>query len=106
MAIAERNAKQLATLISDLLDIEKLVAGKLNVNMQWQPLVPLLEQVVSSNQAYGAQRSINIHLSQNVPETTVFVDGQRLLQALNNLVSNAIKFSPDGGQVEVSVSNK
>lgn len=106
MIIAERNAQQLATLINDLLDIEKLVAGKLDVSMQWQPLEPLLEQVVSGNQSYGAQRSINIHLAQNIPDTTVFVDGQRLLQALNNLVSNAIKFSPDSGQVEVSAQKQ
>lgn len=101
LAMAERNAQQLATLINDLLDIEKLVAGKLDMNMQWQPLEPLLEQVVSSNQAYGAQRDISVHCTQDSPGSSVFADGQRLVQALNNLISNAIKFSPDSGQVDV-----
>jgi len=102
ITIAERNARQLATLIDDLLDIEKLVAGKLNINMQHQPLQPLLEQAVNANQPYGAQRGITIHLAQDIPEADIMVDGQRLLQAFNNLISNAIKFSPDQGRVDVS----
>lgn len=101
MAIAERNARQLATLINDLLDIEKLVAGKLDINLERQPLQPLLEQAVTINQSYGAQREITIDLAPDIPETEVFVDGQRLLQALNNLISNAIKFSPDSGRVHL-----
>jgi PAS domain S-box-containing protein len=102
MAIAERNARQLATLINDLLDIEKLVAGKLDITLKGQPLQPLLEQAVTVNQSYGAQREITIDLAPDIPETEVFVDGQRLLQALNNLISNAIKFSPDSGRVNLS----
>lgn len=102
MAIAERNARQLATLINDLLDIEKLVAGKLSINMQRQLLPLLLEQAVNTNQAYGAQREVTIQLAPNTPKTHIFVDGQRLLQALNNLISNAIKFSPDNSRVVVS----
>ncbi|MBU2873179.1 ATP-binding protein [Marinobacter salexigens] len=104
--IAERNARQLATLIDDLLDIEKLMAGKLNINMLWQPLQPLVEQAVNANQPYGAQREITIHLAQDIPQTDVMVDGQRLLQAFNNLISNAIKFSPDRGRVDVSVEQQ
>jgi len=102
MAIAERNARQLATLINDLLDIEKLVAGKLDTNLKRQPLQPLLEQAVTINQSYGAQHEITIDLAPDIPEAEVFVDGQRLLQALNNLISNAIKFSPDNGRVHLS----
>lgn len=101
MTIAERNTQQLATLINDLLDIEKLVAGKLSISMQRQPLQPLLEQAVSANRSYGAQREITIYLARNIQTTDIMVDGQRLLQALNNLISNAIKFSPDQGRVDV-----
>jgi len=102
MAIAERNARQLATLINDLLDIEKLVAGKLDIILKRQPLQPLLEQAVTVNQCYGVQREITIDLAPDLPEAEVLVDGQRLLQALNNLISNAIKFSPDRGRIHLS----
>lgn len=106
MDIAQRNAKQLARLIDDLLDIEKLVTGKLNISMHRQPLLPLLEQAVSENQAYGIQRAITVHLAPDTPKTEIFVDGQRLLQGLNNLISNAIKFSPDKGRVDVSAQQQ
>lgn len=106
MAIAERNAKQLARLIDDLLDIEKLVTGKLTISMQLQPLLPLLEQAVSENRAYGAQREVTIHLASDIPTIDVFVDGQRLLQSLNNLISNAMKFSPESGRVGVSAKQQ
>lgn len=102
MAIAERNARHLASLINDLLDIEKLVAGKLNIDMQRQQLHPLLEQAVSVNESYGAQHSVTVSLAPGIPDAEVVVDSQRLLQALNNLISNAIKFSPENGQVHVS----
>ncbi|RBW49415.1 hypothetical protein DS878_13595 [Marinobacter sp. F3R11] len=102
MVIAERNARQLTTLINDLLDIEKLVAGKLNIHVQKQPLKPLLEQAVIINQPYGAQRGITVHLAAGTPLAEIVVDDQRLLQALNNLISNAIKFSPDNGRVDLS----
>jgi len=106
MAIAKRNARQLATLINDLLDMEKLVAGKLDIHLERQPLQPLLEQAVTTNQAYGAQRKITINPVSGLPETEVLVDGRRLLQALNNLISNAIKFSPDSGRVNLSVRHE
>ncbi|MDO6441542.1 ATP-binding protein [Marinobacter sp. 2_MG-2023] len=106
MEIAKRNAQQLATLINDLLDIEKLVAGKLDIHLEQQPLQPLLEQAVSTNQPYGAQRKVTIDPAPNIPGTDVYVDHQRLLQALNNLISNAIKFSPDNGRVQLSARHE
>ncbi|WP_417544831.1 ATP-binding protein [Marinobacter sp.] len=106
MAIAKRNAQQLATLINDLLDMEKLVEGKLDINMERQPLQPLLEQAIVTNQSYGAQRKITISPAPGILETEVLVDGQRLLQALNNLISNAIKFSPDNGRVHLSARHE
>ena len=106
MTIAKHNAQQLATLINDLLDMEKLVEGKLDINLERQPLQPLLEQAVATNQSYGALRKIIINPAPDILETEVFVDGQRLLQALNNLISNAIKFSPDNGRVHLSTRHE
>ncbi|GGD73381.1 CHASE domain-containing protein [Lacimicrobium alkaliphilum] len=101
LTTAHRNSKRLAHLINDLLDIEKIAAGKLHFDMQAQPIAPILEQAVEENKAYGAERSINILLSEEHAAARVFVDAQRLKQVLANLLSNAIKFSPDGGKVTV-----
>jgi len=76
----------LAPLINDLLDIEKLVAGKLDINLKQQPLQPLLEQAVTINQSYGAQREITIELAPDIPETEIFVDGQGVPEAFRDQI--------------------
>lgn len=94
-----RNSQRLALLINDLLDIEKIAAGKLHFDMQVQPIGPILEQAREENQAYGIDRRVKILLSGELPDADVWVDEQRTKQVLANLLSNAIKFSPAGGSV-------
>ncbi len=101
LGTADRNAKRLAHLINDLLDIEKLVAGKMPIHLQNQPLAPLLQEAMDAMQHYHEQYHVHIQPPSVWPDCHVNVDGARLLQALTNLLSNAIKFSPDGGTVEL-----
>jgi len=103
IAIAHKNSQRLSHLINDLLDMEKITAGKLHFDMQPQALRPLISQALEANRAYGAERRVALALSGEVPDVDVRVDSQRLMQVLSNLLSNAVKFSPDGGVVEVSV---
>lgn len=102
---AHRNSERLAYLINDLLDIERIAAGKVNLDMQVQPLQPILEQAVEENRTYGAERHIKLALDSEISRQNVKVDKQRLKQVLANLLSNAIKFSPDGGTVTVEASS-
>ena len=97
---AYRNSQRLALLINDLLDIEKMAAGKLHFDMQAQPIQPILEQALEENKAYGAEHRVEIELTGHL-DAHVKVDEQRLKQALANLLSNAIKFSPEGGAVSI-----
>lgn len=103
IAIAHKNSKRLTHLINDLLDMEKLTAGKMQFDMQSQPLMPLVRQAIEDNQAYGSARRVSLVLADDAINAEVRVDGQRLLQVLSNLLSNAIKFSPEDDLVEVSV---
>lgn len=103
IAIANKNSQRLTHLINDLLDMEKIAAGKLHFDMQPQVLMPLIEHALKENQAYGAERRVGLSLTEKAPEVVVRVDGQRLMQVLGNLFSNAIKYSPEDGTVEVSV---
>ena len=105
LTTAHRNSKRLAHLINDLLDIEKIAAGKLHFDMQVQPLMPLIEQALESNRSYGSDRSVTLSLAcgDDALEALVIVDPQRLSQVLANLLSNAIKFSPDGDEVTLAV---
>ncbi|MFZ5843240.1 MAG: ATP-binding protein [Pseudomonadota bacterium] len=102
LEIARNNSQRLRLLIDDLLDMEKLVAGKMRFELTAQPLRPMLQAAVDSNQTYGAGRQIGLALQEPVPDCQVAVDGQRFAQMLSNLLSNAIKFSPQTAHVELS----
>lgn len=104
LSIAQQNSQRLSLLINDLLDMDKLLAGKMDFNRQEQPLLALLEEALLSNQGYAEQYQVSYQL---LPFTDVriSVDALRLQQVLANFLSNACKFSPAGSQISVRVDN-
>jgi PAS domain S-box-containing protein len=103
--IAQKNSLRLTHLINDLLDIEKITAGKLHFDFQQQPILPLIEQAIEATQTYALQYGITYRLT-TPPSANyeVLVDGQRLIQVITNFLSNAAKFSPSGGEVTLWIS--
>lgn len=104
--IAKDNATRLTLLVNDILDIEKLEAGKLDVVCSTQDLLPIVQQALVQNRGYANRYGIDVKLDETrLPERPILVDvdPSRLLQVMANLLSNAIKFSPSNGKVEVSV---
>ena len=102
--IAHKNSLRLNHLINDLLDMEKIAAGKMDFDMREQALMPLVEQALEANKGYGEQRRVHFVLTERLDTAEVRIDAQRLQQVLANFLSNAAKFSPEGGQVEVAVA--
>jgi len=100
--MAHKNSLRLTVLINDLLDMDKLMAGKMVLDLQAQPLMPLVAQALEGVRSYGEQYGVSFVLGTH-EEVQVRVDAGRLIQVFNNLLSNAAKFSPQGGQVEVAV---
>lgn len=103
LEIAHKNSKRLELLINDLLDMEKLVAGKMRFERREQPLFPLLEQGVRDNQGYAERYQVRLVLDAEDDGARVVVDADRLQQVLANLLSNAAKFSPEGSEVRLAV---
>mgnify|MGYP000918810829 CR=1 FL=1 len=103
LQIAHANSLRLQALIDDLLDMEKLMAGKIRVELRDQWLWPLLEEAVAHNQPYADQHQVSLHLVGPPRSVRVVVDEQRLAQVLANLLSNAAKFSPPGARVSLLV---
>ncbi len=107
LVIANKNAVRLRELINDLLDMEKLIAGKMEFAMERQPLVPIIEQSLEANKAYADHFNVSLHLSVCAEEADtplmVALDAHRLQQVLANFISNAVKFSPANGRVEIQV---
>lgn len=100
--IAYKNSQRLSLLINDLLDMEKIVAGKMHFDLQVQALWPLLEQAITDNQSYAEQCRVRFVLepAEAAAQTAqIRVDSQRLLQVLANFLSNAAKFSPSEAEV-------
>lgn len=104
ITIAHRNSHRLSLLINDLLDMEKLAAGKIPFNIQPQSLLPLVQEALEANRTYGYERKVSLTLKPDSPNVSVAVDSQRLMQVMSNLLSNAIKFSPENGLVEIGIS--
>ncbi|MDP3515531.1 MAG: PAS domain S-box protein [Pseudohongiella sp.] len=103
VAIAEKNSQRLLLLINDLLDIEKLLAGKMSFNLQWHTLHPLIMASVQENQPIADQNQVTLRCINNVSTMEVRLDSIRLEQIMANLLSNAIKFSPTGAEVLVTL---
>ncbi|WP_312702800.1 CHASE domain-containing protein [Stutzerimonas nitrititolerans] len=101
--IAHRNSQRLGHLINDLLDMEKIAAGKMSFDMHEHSLHQLLEEALASNQAFAAQLGVNCVLRE-AADVQVWVDASRLQQVLGNFLSNAIKYTPEGGEVSLHCS--
>jgi signal transduction histidine kinase len=101
--IANKNSVRLSSLINDLLDMEKVLAGGVHFEFQDQPLLPLVEQTIETIRPYGEPLKVGFALTVMDASLKVRVDGPRLHQVLANLLSNAAKFSPADSQVEIRV---
>ena len=102
--IAVQNADRLTLLINDILDIEKIESGTMSFNLQLLALCPLIEQAMDVNTGYAKTLGVEMKLIHNHHENAMAnIDPDRFLQVMTNLLSNAMKFSPHGGTVEINL---
>jgi PAS domain S-box-containing protein len=104
--VALRNSQMLALLINDLLDMDKLLAGKMRFDLQLYALGPIIHEAIQAIGQYGLERAVQIDCSVPEQPLSAYVDKQRLQQALSNFLSNAVKFSPPQGRVLVSLQQQ
>lgn len=97
----ERNAKLQTQLIEDLLDVSRILRGKMMLNVSPVNLVTTIEAALEIVRLSAEAKQIQIRLDRGTKESVVIGDATRLQQIIWNLLSNAIKFTPDGGLVEV-----
>jgi PAS domain S-box-containing protein len=97
----ERNARLQSQLIEDLLDVSRILQGKLRLNVAPINLATLIPSAVETVQLAAEAKKIQIQTILNTDAGQVLGDTSRLQQIVWNLLSNAVKFTPEGGRVEV-----
>jgi PAS domain S-box-containing protein len=101
LEIIVRNARAQRQLIDDLLDISRIVTGKLRLTVRSVDLAPIIEAVVDGLRPAAEARSIHLQTALDSRISPISGDPDRLQQIIWNLLSNAIKFTPKGGRVEI-----
>ena len=105
--IADDSAVSLVGLINDILDFEKIRAGQLAYDFEPLDIRGVVEQAIEANRAYGDRFGVTFHLQPaQADHLRVKGDRNRLIQVMTNLLSNAAKYSPGGGAVEISIESR
>jgi len=97
----ERNARSQSQLIDDLLDVSRIITGKLRVDLRPVDLARVVESAVDSVRPAAAAKRIQVAAASELKHCLVSGDADRLQQIAWNLLSNAVKFTPEGGHVGV-----
>jgi PAS domain S-box-containing protein len=101
MAVIDRNVRAQTQLIEDLLDMSRIVAGKLRLEFQQTELAPVVEGAIEAVRPAAQAKGIQITSVLDVLSGPVSGDAGRLRQIISNLLGNAVKFTPEGGKIEV-----
>jgi PAS domain S-box-containing protein len=101
-----RNTRLQAQLVADLLDISRIVSGKLSLELQGVQLAAVVEAAVESVEPAAAKKGLTIDKQLDATIAPVVGDPARLQQVLSNLLSNALKFTSSGGTIRVTLRRK
>jgi PAS domain S-box-containing protein len=104
--IIRRAGKRMQRLIDDLLDVARIEAGALVVRPSNERIVPILDEAAEQFRHQALERSLTLSVDPSSDETTARVDRDRILQALANLLDNAVRLTPEGGEVTLSVVDR
>ena len=101
--VAERNAQRLLDMINDILDIEKIESGKLTMAPELFGIDEVVQEAMVLNKAFADRFDVRFASHGDAGGARVLADRKRLLQVMTNLLSNAAKFSPQGGVVDIDI---
>ncbi|MDP3341031.1 PAS domain S-box protein [Frigidibacter sp.] len=104
LSIGQKNCDRLITLVNDILDLEKISSGQSRFTFVEAEIGALVEQSLAATQPFAADLAVTLQTGDVDPSLQALVDVDRFQQVMANLLSNAAKFSPRGGTVEVGVA--
>jgi len=104
LELIDRNAQAQAQLVNDLVDMSRMTTGKLRLDLEPLPVVPVLEAALESVRPAAQGKGLTLETNLRLGDENVLADATRLQQVLWNLLSNAIKFTPAGGRIAVTAA--
>ncbi len=97
--------KRLAKLINDVLDLSRMETGRIVINKSKVNIVKLIQRMINNNRGLIDAKSLSLTLELPSDEIIIEVDEERLLQALDSLMDNSIKFTNEGGRIKIILNN-
>lgn len=101
--VIKNNADRLIRMVNDTLDLERIESGMFDLHFSRVNLISLVKEVIISFQSTTAERNITFKIVAN-PEVSAIADEDRIRQVLINLVSNALRYSPDNSRINIAVT--
>jgi signal transduction histidine kinase/ligand-binding sensor domain-containing protein/DNA-binding response OmpR family regulator len=105
LSAVKRNGKRLLQLINQLLDLSKLEAKKMKLNAAQNDLIPFLKNIIFSFESLTDKRNINLTFESNTDKLHIYFEPEKLDKVFLNLISNAIKFTDEGGTISIEVNS-
>lgn len=102
LKVLAREADHQSQLVEDILEISRMDAGRLEMSPRSSSLNELTEMVFISHQASVQEHRLTLEYAPALPEPVVLIDPERIVQVLNNLLMNAVQYTPDGGKITIS----
>ena len=103
LATIERNSNQLSSLIKDLLDLTRIMSGKIEIAREPVDIAALVKSIIEQLRPQARSRRIDIEMIAPDGPFVIDIDPVRIQQIISNLTSNALKFTPDGGRITVAL---
>ncbi len=104
LEIVHRNSGRLHELINEILDLAKLEAGKLKVTLNPLDLIESIKEALSSYQWQLSENKVNLEIKNEMNISSCMLDEKKFLKVFNNLISNAVKYTPTGGKIRTTVT--
>ena len=101
LKVIEESSTRLSLLLNDLLDLSKLEAGKVKLNIRKNDLNQIMNHAIKSLSVLIKEKGLGIDVETSTTDTQASVDSEKMEQVFLNLLSNAIKFSPEGGNITI-----
>jgi signal transduction histidine kinase len=103
LSIAHKNANKLFGLVNQLLDISKLESGNMKLRTSPTNYIQLLKALTLSFTSYAERKRITLKFNSTEDEIILYLDRDKIEKIITNILSNAFKFTPEGGRIEVTV---